>query len=221
MNKRVIMFGALALAVAGSANAGQHFMQIEQVVVNGGGDSTSQAVQLRMRAGGQNITSGTELIAFDAAGNNPVSLLTLGSNVASGNAGDRILVVSPNFASQMAITPDFTMTAVMPQSYFAAGKLIFERSNGDIIWSLCWGGASYTGTNTGETFNDADGDFGACFASALPQTSDQGLLFQGAAADLSTNNAADYAATVSAAVVTNNAGSSSTVPVELETFSVE
>ena len=87
---------------------------------------------------------------------------------------------------------------------------------------MCWGGAAYTATpTTGNTANDADGTFSPCFGSALPSTTNQALQFPGAAGDASTNNAADYAITAGNAVFTNNAGSSGTVPVELQSFTIE
>ena len=62
--------------------------------------------------------------------------------------------------------------------------------------------------------NDADGNFGPPFGSALPSTGAQALRFTasdatGAAA--STNNLADYGVTAGAASFTNNAGGSGTV----------
>src|SRR2546425_1148115 len=64
----VTFLGVLALQP--SAHATFHLMQIEQVIASVSGDSTAQAVQLRMRAIGQNFVSGGKLIAFDAAGLN-------------------------------------------------------------------------------------------------------------------------------------------------------
>ena len=52
---RVRMVAALAsLAFALPAQATFHFMQIEQVIGGVNGDTTAQAVQLRMRFAGQN-----------------------------------------------------------------------------------------------------------------------------------------------------------------------
>ena len=66
------ILGALILfACALPVHASFHLMQIEQVIGGVNGDTTAQAVQLRMRFAGQNFVAGTELIANAAAGNNP------------------------------------------------------------------------------------------------------------------------------------------------------
>jgi len=214
---------ALIGFAASPANANFHFMQIEQVIGGVQGDTTAQAIQLRMRDVGQRFVAGLHLIAHDAAGLNPVTIITFSSPVASGATGDRILVSSTQFANtqmQPPVASDFTMTSLIPVAYLPAGRLTFEIG-GIIYWSLCWGGAGYTGSTTGSTTNDADGNFGLCYGGALPAASDLALQFTGAATALSTTNAADYAITAGQAVFTNNAGSSQTVPVQLQSFSVE
>jgi len=200
----------ISLGLVVPAHASFHLMQIEQVIGGVNGDGTAQAVQLRMRSAGQNQVAGSQLVVFDAAGNNPITLLTFPSNVTNANAGTRILITTSSFASHesSAITSDFTMSAI-PASYLAAGRLAFQ--NGGIRWSVSWGGAAYTGSNTGTTDNDADGNFGPPFAGALPSTSTVALLFNGTASAPSTNNAANYALTPGAATFTNNAGASTSL----------
>jgi glucose/arabinose dehydrogenase len=205
------LFGALiSLALAAPAHASFHLMQIEQVIGGVNGDTTAQAVQLRMRAAGENFVAGGQVVAFDAAGNNPITLVTFSSNMNNGGAGSRILITTASFASHETspIASDFTMTAI-PASYLAAGKVAYQ--NGGILWSVSWGGASYTGPNTGTTDNDANGNFGPPFAGALPSASTVALHFTGTASAPSTNNAADYALTSGAATFTNNAGSSTSL----------
>jgi preprotein translocase subunit Sec61beta len=206
----------LAATTVSPAFASFHLMKIEQAIGGVGGDTAQQAVQLRMRAPGQNLVGGAaRLRAWDAAGANPVTLIEFPADVAIGNLGSRILVVSPGFAAaQTAVTADFTMTAAIPASYLPAGKLTFEDLSGNVYWGLAWGGAAYTGSNTGLTDNDADGNFNPPFWSALPSLGTQALAF--AAADpsgsaSSTTNLADYDRTVGAAVLTNNAGASGPV----------
>jgi glucose/arabinose dehydrogenase len=205
-----ILGAFIALAFAVPAHASFHLTQIEQVIGGVNGDTTAQAVQLRMRSAGQNLVAGSELVVFDAAGNNPITLLTFPSNVTNANTGSRILITTPSFASHesSAISSDFTMTAI-PASYLAAGRLAFR--NGGILWSVSWGGAGYTGPNTGTTDNDADGNFGPPFAGALPSTSTVALLFNGTVSAPSTNNAANYSLTSGAATFTNNAGTSTSL----------
>jgi hypothetical protein len=67
-----ILAALMSLALALPAKASFHLMQIEQVIGGVNGDTTAQAVQLRMRVAGQNQVDGAELVAFDPAGNNPI-----------------------------------------------------------------------------------------------------------------------------------------------------
>jgi hypothetical protein len=208
----LILTGTVALQPA--AHATFHLMQIEQVIGGVNGDTTAQAIQLRMRAVGQNFVSGGKLLVFDAAGLNPITVLDVASNVANGAVGDRVLIASANFPSHTTPTamPDFTMTNLIPSSYLAAGSLVWESDSGTIIWwRLSWGGAAYTGPNTGNIANDADGNFGPPFGGVLVSSSTSALQFQGSATALSTNNAADYLVTSGAAVFVNNARASFTV----------
>lgn len=209
---------AIVSLVAPAARATFHFMQIEQVMGGVCGDATAQAIQLRMRFGGQNLVTNRRLIAYDAAGANPVVLITFPSNVSSSTGGSRILVTTTQFSSLSPPTADFTMTNPIPQSYLAAGRLVFEDGFGTIYWSLSWGGAAYTGSTTGNVTNDADGNFGPSFAGPLPST-DQALLFQGTSSSLSTNNAADYALTAGGPTFTNNAGTAGMLVTECPIFS--
>ena len=197
----------VSLALALPAQATFHLMQIEQVIGGVNGDTTAQAVQLRMRFAGQHLVMGAQLVAVDAAGNNPIVLATFPSNVMHDDAGSRILITTSSFASHEAtpITSDFTMTAI-PQSYFAAGRLMFQKLG--IRWSVSWGGSGYTGSNTGTMDNDANGNFGPPFAGALPFNSTSALQFNGPASAMSTTNAADYSITTGTATFTNNADDS-------------
>jgi hypothetical protein len=185
-----------------------HLMQIEQVVGGVHGDTAKQAVQLRMRELFQNFVQGTQLKAYDAQGENPVVLITFGGNVPNFEVGDRILVVSPGFESPVAA--DFVMENPIPASYLAAGRITFEGF-GELLWSLAWGGAAYTGSNLGSLTNDPDGDFGPPFPEPLPTAAKHGLLFTGPATAPSSTNAADYIITSGAAVLTNNAHQSGAI----------
>ncbi|HEX7516146.1 MAG TPA: hypothetical protein VF345_02550 [Chthoniobacterales bacterium] len=214
--RRLRLLAALiSFACAVPLHASFHLMQIEQVIGGVNGDTTAQAVQLRMRSFGENFVTGGKLIAFDAAGNNPITLLTFPSIVSNGAAGSRILIATANFASHETspIASDFTMIAI-PASYLAAGRLAYLNPaylSGGILWSVSWGGADYTGPNTGTLDNDADGNFGPPFAGALPSDTTVALQFNGPASAPSTNNAADYALTTGAATFTNNAGDSTSL----------
>jgi len=190
-------------------------MQIEQVIGGVNGDTTAQAVQLRMRSTGENFVTGAQLIAYDAAGNNPITLATFPSGVMTGTVGSRILITTAAFQAYETspIPSDFTMSAI-PASYLAAGRLVYLKPSfmsGGVLWSVSWGGANYTGPNTGLTTNDADGNFAPPFDGVLPSDGTSALQFTGAATAMSTNNAADYALTAGAATFTNNAGDSTSI----------
>ena len=201
----------LVLALGSPAGASFHDMQIEQVVGGVCGNPAAQAIQLRMRAAGQNLVSGKKLIAYDAGGNNPITLLTFPANVTNSALGTRILVTTAEANAAFGITGDFLLSQGIPESYLATGKVTFEDPVFfGILWSLAWGG--YAPSNTGNTENDPDGNFSPPLAIRLPYSQARSVLFQGAAGALSTNNAADYAQTAGAAVLTNNAAGTSTTP---------
>jgi hypothetical protein len=217
----------LALAIGASLLASSpgftvpntfHLMQIEQVIGGVNGNTSRQAIQLRMRFLGQNLVSQARIRAWDAAGANPVLIVDMTTDVAVATAGSRVLIASSGFLP--GLTPDFVMTNPIPASYLPAGKITFESDLGSVYWALAWGGAAYTGTNLGELDNDADGNFNPPFGSPMPSSGTQAVRFSGAANAMSTNNLADYALTPGAAVFTNNAGANGTVPVELLGISV-
>lgn len=211
------------VALQPAAHATFHENQIEQVIGAVNGDTTAQAIQLRMRAAGQNFVSQGKLVVVDAAGQNPITILDVPSNVPNGAVGDRVLIASANFPSHTTppAMPDFTMTNLIPTSYFAAGSLTWQdKTTGEVLWRLSWGGAAYTGPTTGSTINDADGDFGPPFPNPLPSTCSTAFLFPGPATALSTTNAADYVETLGNIVFTNNARVSFTINVTLSTVSI-
>jgi hypothetical protein len=185
-----------------------HLMQIEQVIGGVNGDTSKQAVQLRMRSAGENFVTGVQVIAYDAAGLNPVVIETCPSDVSNFDQGARILIATANFPSP--VPPDFIMSPI-PASYLSAGRLTWEFFGG-VYWSLAWGGAGYTGPTTGFAINDPDGDFGPPWGGPLPSAGVQGLLFQGPAGASSSGNSLDYALTAGAASFTNNRGDSGALP---------
>jgi hypothetical protein len=214
-----------AIALAQPAFASFHLMQIEQVIGGVNGDTSRQAIQLRMRFAAQNQVQLAQLVAWNAAGASPVVVLNIAAPVANSAVGDRIVIATSNFMP--GFTPDFVMASPIPAAYLAAGKLTFETDGApgtQVWWGLAWGGAAYTGSNmgvSGAAGNDLDGNFNPPFGGPLPSGNTQALRFAGAAGSVSTNNAFDYAVTAGAAVFTNNAGASTTVPVELIEFKVQ
>jgi hypothetical protein len=205
-----VTLGAL---IATPATADHHFMQIHQVMAGVNGDTSAQAIQLRMRSAFQNQMQSARMRVWDAAGQNPVMLIDFMTPVANGQVGDTVLIVSSDFIALTDPTcqPDYLLENLIPESYLTAGSITFENNAGTFVWwRLSWGGDAYTGPRTGEIANDLDGDFGV-YPDPLPTGSLQALRFQGAANARSTNNAADYALTAGAAVFQNNADATFTV----------
>lgn len=190
-------------------------MQIEQVIAGVNGDVSAQAIQLRMRANGQEQVHRARLLVWDANGQNPIVLIDYDAVMANALLGSRVLAVSAALAEKYtdpAISADFILTNVIPPSYLAAGSITFEKDDGELIVArVSWGRANYHGPTTGAQTNDSDGEFGPPFDGPLPSTSLQAIMFQGAAEDLMTANDSDFALTGAAAVLTNNAGLTFTV----------
>lgn len=211
---------ALALGMwiscpGGVSHAAFHLIQIEQVIGGVNGDTTAQAIQLRMRSAGQILMQFSRVRAWDVAGQNPVLIVDMTTSVSNGSAGDRVLIASAAFSASTSppAVADFGMIALIPETYLAAGSLTFEEDDGVVYWRLSWGGSGYTGSTFGATDNDNDlgtgpANFGPPFAGTLPSDSLQALRFQGTASALSTTNVADYALTTGAAVFNNNARAS-------------
>jgi len=211
MTRRFLVLGAvlatLTLATA-PAHATFHLMQIEQVIGGVGGDTSAQAIQLRMRVNVQGGVSKARLVVRDATGANPVVLIDFDTDITPEVQGERILIVSTGFAAHATptVVPDFTLVNTIPDTYLAAGSLTYETTRGLVLWRLSWGGNGYTGTSHGAGFNDKDGNFGPPFNGPLPSTGTNALLFQNGASAKSTTNAMDYAVTGGPAVFTNSAG---------------
>ena len=119
-----------------SAFATFHLMQIEQVIGGVNGNTSAQAIQLRMRFAGQNLVAQSRIRAWDAAGENPVIIADFTAAVSNGSAGARVLVASSGFAGNTdpPAVADLTMMNLIPASYLAAGSLTFETDSGAIIY---------------------------------------------------------------------------------------
>ncbi|MCH8805336.1 MAG: hypothetical protein IH986_04535 [Planctomycetes bacterium] len=204
-----ILSSAILVALAvDTARAEFHLMQIQKLIGGVNGDTTAQAVQLRMRGPFENQLQLASLYVHDAAGKNRLQVIDFQNPVANAGLGDTILIASPNFANATnpPAQPDFVMTNLIPASYMAAGSLTFEDDFGTVMWRVSWGGSNYTGSNLGAIVNDPDGNFGPPFPGPLPTAGTEALEFQGGPGDPSNNNAADYAVSGPNAVFTNNAG---------------
>ncbi len=200
-------------AIPNVALASYHLLQIEQVIGGVNGDTSAQAIQLRMRFDGQNELAPARMRVFDAQGNNPIVLVDFNASVANGAAGSRVLIAGPGFASHTtpAAVPDFVMINSIPRSYFNAGSLTFETDDGfDVYWRLSWG--DYTGPSDGVSVanggNDDDGNFNPSFFQLLSADCTIAHQFIGAADAESVGNGFDYTTTTGPATFVNNAGNS-------------
>ena len=214
-----ISFAVLASLVLSAApipaHAAFHLMQIDQVIGGVAGDTTAQAVQLRMRNAGQNFLNGSaQLIVRDATGANPVTLSTFPVPNPTGGTCLAILLATPSFAAKTSPTAvaNYTMTAI-PSSYLAGGSLTFETLGGaTTLWRLSWG--TYSGSATVATvasgYNDDDGTAAPNAGGSLPSSGTAALHFTPGCPTASTTNASQYAS-VAPAVFTNNGGASFTV----------
>lgn len=218
MNRKRVLIIVACGFIAGAATpavATFDLMQIEQVIGGVDGDTSAQAIQLRMRSAGQCFVSQGKLMVYDAAGENPVLLIDFQSNVPGCRLGDRVLITSENLACHLGSNPisaDFTFTNLIPEDYLDAGSLTFENNAGTVVyWRLSWGGKSYTGPTDGSTVNDDDGDFGPPYDGPLPSDGVQALQFQSSAKAQSTTNQDDYDLTADNSEWMNNAGDSDTV----------
>jgi hypothetical protein len=170
-----------------------HFMQIEQIIA--GVDDRPRPGDPAPHAHHQPEYSSRKgrLIAWDAAGLNPVILDTMKTNVTFGipeprAACDLLVRREPQPADHAGLHPRQPDPGLLP-----AGGIdhVRGRLRDDLLARLV-GGASYTETRQARPRNDLDGNFGPAFADPLPSGSGQALRINKAANALSTNNAADY-----------------------------
>lgn len=81
-----------SLLLGETVRASFHAMQIEQVIGGVNGDTSAQAIQLRMRSLGQNFVASSRLQVVNATGASPVLLENMATNVAAGAGGSRVLL---------------------------------------------------------------------------------------------------------------------------------
>ena len=124
----LLVFAVCLVGFAQTAEAIFHFMQIEQVIGGVNGDTTTQAIQLRMRGGFQNEVQFSRLIARDANGLNPIVLIDNMTSVENDQGGDRVLITTASFGDYTDITlqSDFTFINPIPTSYLSAGQIAYQ-----------------------------------------------------------------------------------------------
>ena len=95
---RILFAVGLCASVAPPAFGTFHFVQIEQVIWGVDDNLAVQAIQLRMRAGLQNLVSAALIRAWDAEGMNPVVIIDFTTDIAVATDGARVLIASESFA---------------------------------------------------------------------------------------------------------------------------
>ena len=95
---RGVLLLVLGMAAA-PAVATFHLMQIEKVIAGVNGDTSAQAIVLRMRAGFQNFVSAARVIAADADGMNPVTIIDFTQAVSGRNVVGSLLIAGSAFVA--------------------------------------------------------------------------------------------------------------------------
>ena len=163
---------ATSLRPASPASAIVHLAEIHEVMVGFDGDPDVQYVEINMRLGLQNITTGAKLSIFDAtgtfidadpgaAGDQP--LLTIPGNVPNGGDGVRWLMGTPEFEVAFDIQVDF---AYPPDPWLPGAGMVclFENLRDftnpvESIDCVAYGGAAFTCANPNSSPSEA-ADFG-------------------------------------------------------------
>jgi hypothetical protein len=127
-----VVVATIAATPASPAFAAVHCMRIQHVLAGVNGDTTIQAVELRMSISGQVFTNGSQLHFYNSAGVE-TGVFTLNANVANGAAGASILIGTAAFdavwpsSNPSGVSVDF----VMPENVMApSGKVLFGPPTG-------------------------------------------------------------------------------------------
>src|SRR5438876_12090425 len=99
----VLALGAILLASSPGFTVPNtfHLMQIEQVIGGAGGNTNLQAIQLRMRAPGQQFVSQSRLRGWTSAGANPFIIVDMITGVGIGHSGSPVLIACPQVAATL------------------------------------------------------------------------------------------------------------------------
>jgi len=133
------------------AHASYHEMKIREVFAGSSAQPNAHFVELQMYSSGQNFVGGKQVKIFNAAGTE-VGLFAFPGAVTNGANQASILVGTPEVQTAFGVTPDLTMTPVIPAT---GGKACFfdpadpynpGSGLGDID-CVSWG--SYSGSSTG------------------------------------------------------------------------
>ncbi len=100
-----------------------HIVNITKLMAGYNGDTSIQAVELKMTAGGQNLVNGLSIAAYNGSGALLATLGTFAGNVPNALNGDRILCATTNFRDTFGIIPDLIITPGIP---ITSGQVAFE-----------------------------------------------------------------------------------------------
>jgi hypothetical protein len=123
----VLTLSVLAAGWAGGANAEPqafHLVEINKLLVGYNGNTSIQAIELKLITSGENFVGGAFLAVYDSLAAPVATLGTFPGNVANGLAGDRILCATAAFASAFSITPDLVIQPGIPM---VTGQVSFEK----------------------------------------------------------------------------------------------
>jgi Ca2+-binding RTX toxin-like protein len=145
--------GLLALG-ASPASANHHLMKIREVFAGAPGQPSAQFVELQMHAAGQHVVAGKQVVVYDSTGAS-VGTFTFPANVTGTANQSSILIATSAAATFFGVTPDLTMTPVIPA---AGGKVCFLRPTPlSIVDCVSWGSYSGSSVGTGTPFNPVGG----------------------------------------------------------------
>jgi len=138
----------MGLVSAAPAHAAFHLMKIAEVFAGCPASPNAQYVVLQMYSGGQNFVNGHSIVVSDSAGT-VVGTFSFPANVANGANQAKILIATTEASSFFSVTPNLTMTAVIPRR---GGRICF-----DSIDCVAWGNYTGPSTGVGTPFNASGG----------------------------------------------------------------
>ncbi len=160
---------ATSLRPAGPASAIVHLAEIHEVMVGFDSDADVQYVEINMRLGLQNITTGAKLATFDASGTfidadagtgGDQPLLAISSNVPNAGDGVRWIMGTTAFETASGIQADFEFPASPGLPTGAGMVCLFENLRDftnpvESVDCVAYGGVAFTGTNPNSTPSEA------------------------------------------------------------------
>ncbi len=137
------LVGALALVAPRDAHAALHLISITKVFPGAPQAPSAQWIELQMYAAGQTVVGGASVVVYNAA-NVELGRFTFAGNLPNGANQAKILIATAEAAAALGVTPNLTMTAVVPR---AGGKICFEAAGFGAIDCVAWG--NHPGSATG------------------------------------------------------------------------